>query len=720
MAKTAPAELTELASRYGIQPSYLDVANRRQDASPETLLSVLKLLGAPLERMEDAAEALQSHRRQSWHTIAPPVSVAWDGKAAIPLRVPEPQLTSAYQCRLDLEQGEPLRQEGRVAELPTRRGRDVEGVHHVIKRLRLAQRLPLGYHRMTLEVAGQTLETTIISAPQRAYVGHRQVQPRRWGVFLPLYALHRQSSWGGGDFSDLEALMSWVASRGGNLVATLPMLDSPSAENISPYAPTSRLFWNDFYVDVGRIPELARSEAARRLIAEPDFQQEVQSLRREPMVDYRRQMSLKRRVLEILADDFFRQPSERQAELEQYLGENPEAETYARFRAAADKQPGPWPTWPEPLRSGRIAPADYDEPAYRRHLYAQWQAAQQFQAASRRARELKLSWYLDYPLGVSGDGYDAWRHQALFVRGASGGAPPDAFFTRGQDWGFPPLDPEAIRRDRYGYVIAALRQHLRYAGALRMDHVMSFYRLYWVPQGMAAKDGVYVHYPMDELFGVLTLESHRHQAEMVGENLGTVPPEVDAALTLHGVDGLYVVQYELKPGAAGTLRPIPAGSVAGLNTHDMPTFATFWSGLDIDDRMDLGLLDAAAASRQRDTRADMRAALIRLLESQQFVEDGVTNTESVLEACLSLLARSPAAVVLVGLEDLWAETQPQNTPGTLDQRPNWQRKTKLSFEEFIEFPAVRRILDRVARERSAIGSHPPAAGDQQTTPGSSS
>jgi 4-alpha-glucanotransferase len=416
-------------------------------------------------------------------------------------------------------------------------------------------------------------------------------------------------------------------------------------------------------------------------------------------------MALQRRVLEILADHFFREPSERQAALDGYLAENPEAESYARFRAAADRQPGPWPTWPEPLRSGRIAPADYDEQICRRHLYAQWQAAEQFQAAARRARELKLVWYLDYPLGVSGDGYDVWRRPELFVRGASGGAPPDSFFTRGQDWGFPPLHPEAIRRDHYRYLIASLGQHLRYAGALRIDHVMSYYRLYWVPQGMPAKDGVYVRYPMDELFGVLTLESHRHRAEVVGENLGTVPPEVDAALAQHGVDGMYVVQYELQPEPARALRPVPAGSVAGLNTHDMPAFATFWSGLDIDDRMDLGLIDAAAASPQRDTRAAMRVALIKLLESEGLLKDGLTNTESVLEASLTLLARSPAAVVLVGLEDLWGETQPQNTPGTLHERANWQRKTKLRFEEFIEFPAVRRILDRVAAARVAAGAN---------------
>ncbi len=699
MTRTTPADLSELASRYGIQPSYLDVAKNRQEASPETLLAVLKLLGAPLERMDDAAEALQAHRRQTWQAIVPPVSVAWDGKAAVPLRVPETQLSSTYRYRLDLEQGESLRQEGRLAELPTRRGRNLDGVHYVIKRLRLAERLPLGYHRMTLEAAGKTLETMIISSPQRAYAGHRQLQPRRWGVFLPLYALHRQSSWGGGDFSDLESLMSWVASRGGSLVATLPLLDSPSADSTSPYAPTSRLFWNDFYVDVARVPEVARYEAARQLLEQPDFQGEIQTLRREPMVDYRRQMILKRRVLDVLADHFFREPSERQAALEQYLGENPEAESYARFRAAADRQPGPWPTWPEPLRSGRIEPADYDERSYRRHLYAQWQAAQQLQAATRKARESKLAWYLDYPLGVSGEGYDARRHPELFVEGASGGAPPDSFFTRGQDWGFPPLHPQAIRRDHYRYLIAALRQHLRYASLLRIDHVMSFYRLYWVPRGMAANRGVYVRYPMDELFGVLALESHRHQAEVVGENLGTVPPEVDAALSQHGVDEMYVVQYELKPEAARALRPIPAASVASLNTHDMPAFATFWSGLDIDDRMDLGLIDAAAASLERDKRAAMRAAMIGLLKSEALLSDGVINTESVLEGCLTLLARSPAAVVLVGLEDLWGETQPQNTPGTLYERANWQRKTKLSFEEFIEYPAVRRILDRVAAAR---------------------
>jgi 4-alpha-glucanotransferase len=323
----------------------------------------------------------------------------------------------------------------------------------------------------------------------------------------------------------------------------------------------------------------------------------------------------------------------------------------------------------------------------------------QLRAVTDRARRLDLLWYLDFPLGVSGTGYDVWRERDVFVRDASGGAPPDAFFTKGQNWGFPPLHPERIREQGYGYLIAALRRHLEHARVLRFDHVMGLHRLYWIPQGMEASDGAYVGYPAKEWWAILALESHRYRAQIVGENLGTVPDAVNEAMARHRIQEMYVLQYEMNPERRHLLRPVPVHSIASLNTHDMPQFAAYWEGSDIDDRVDLGLLSADEAEEEHRGRAARRLKLIDVLRERGLLEPETVRSQAVLEACLSFLAASPAPMVIVNLEDLWQEKEPQNTPGTFRERPNWRRKTRYNLEEIRHLPAVLQVLGTVEKHR---------------------
>jgi 4-alpha-glucanotransferase len=205
--------------------------------------------------------------------------------------------------------------------------------------------------------------------------------------------------------------------------------------------------------------------------------------------------------------------------------------------------------------------------------------------------------YLDMPLGAHGDGYDVWRYRELFALGASGGAPPDPVFTQGQDWGFAPVHPQRSRERGHAYLRAYLRHHLRHAGMLRIDHVMGLHRLYWVPRGQPASQGAYVTYPAEEVYAMLSIESHRHQAVIVGEDLGTVPPEVSRSLKRHAVGGMFVAQYEFCLPPKPVLRPVPRNVVASLNTHDMPPFHAYWRGLDIEDRRALGLIKRSELPR---------------------------------------------------------------------------------------------------------------------------
>ena len=542
----------------------------------------------------------------------------------------------------------------------------------------------------------------IVSAPTRAFEAPTSEGKRPWGVFCPLYALHRETSMGAGDFSDLEALIDWTAGQGGGLVATLPMLasnfDGPSPI-ISPYSPTSRIYWNEFYLDLERIPELARSEAARSLLASEEATSEVADLKASELVDYGRQMRLKRRVLEHLAGEL-EGDDERLGAFREFLSRNPEVESYAFFQAAGEKLGRDWRTWPgdtRPRTARGIGTSTSG--AYRYHLYAQWQADEQLRALAK-ARERGLTWYLDYPIGVDFNSFDVWTHRDVFATGASVGCPPDPVFTRGQNWGFAPLHPDRLRESGYAYLIACLRAHFQYANALRIDHVMGLHRLFWIPQGAEAKDGAFVSTPAEEIYAILSVESHRHSAWLVGEDLGTVPPEVEGAMRRHNVRGMYVVQYEVRPDADRPLREPPESTIASVNTHDMPPFAAFWSGLDLDDRKDLGLMTVETLVREWQVRVEQCSALIRFLRSERVLAKEADDAGSVLRALWRWLAASPSSVLLLNLEDLWLETESQNTPNTYDERPNWRRKLRRSFEEFTRDPTVLAILKEVDELRA--------------------
>jgi len=603
-------ELFQLARLYGIQPSYLDMTKQRREADPEALLLVLRAMGAGVEKFGDVSEALARRKDELRKRTVEPVMVAWDGKLG-------------------------------------------------------SRKFEFGYHRA--EVQGQ--EVFVISAPRRAHLSSQ----KHWGIFAPIYALHSKRNPSAGDLTDFEHLMDWENQLGGSVAATLPLLGAFLDEPFepSPYSPATRLFWNEFYIDVERVPEFARTEPGK-------------PPRRTKLVDYRGVMTYKRGILEELALQFFSQPSsQRLHAFKKFVKENKHLESYAEFRAVTDRQRKGWTGWPAALRNAKLSRAHYDERTKKYHLYAQWIIQEQLGRLADKARRRGQALYLDVPLGLHPDSYDVWRYREFFVPHVTGGAPPDPVFTKGQNWGFPPMNPEAMRLNRYEYVIAFLRNHFRCARLIRIDHVMGLHRLYWIPEGFTGDKGVYVEYPADELYAILCLESHRYKAGIVGENLGTVPPAVNRALAKHDVHQMYVVQYEImadpdKP----KLRPVPGKSVASLNTHDMPPFEAFLKGHDIADRLDLGFLDEKTAKKERKQRVAMKRKLRSFIYATNF------------------LAKSMAEIVLVNIEDLWQETLPQNVPATNKERPNWRRRMRPSIEQIRKMSGVAEVLADVFAHRS--------------------
>ena len=691
--------LQELARVYGIETAYRDMNSRIQKAGVESLLAVLRAMGAPVRSLDDVPAALVNRRMALWRRMVEPVKVVWGGNPeALRLRLPQESASGSVNYDVELESGEVTSRSCDIVELPTEEASEIEGKPYVVKSLPIPGPLPFGYHKARVEVGSEVVETVLICSPSKAYSAAEKPDRRFWGLFLPMYALRSGGSFDGGDFSDLRDLISWVCQLGGSVVATLPFLATFLDEPFdpSPYAPVSRLFWNEFYIDVTTVPELEVCPAARSVLESAGFRKEIEELRSMPYVDYRRQMALKRKVLEELAGCLLGGPSLRRDDFHRYLESTPRLEDYAKFRASCESSRNPWTKWPEPMRQGRLSGTDYCENAKHYHEYVQWVANQQLEELSGVACNGGLGLYLDLPLGVHPDGYDVWKVNGVFVKELATGAPPDIIFTGGQNWGFPPLHPDEIRKQGYRYVIDYLRHHMRMAGVLRVDHVMGLHHLFCIPDGMSAADGVYVQYSAEELYAIFCLESHRNKCLVVGENLGTVPPYVNEAMNTHGLHSMYVTQYELTHDPEQALSDAPSNAVASLNTHDMFPFAAYWQDLDIEERVKIGFLDESSAREEIQNRQGLKEALVSFLRARGWLSgEGSADADEVLRACLAFLAAGPPRIVLANLEDLWLETAPQNIPGTTTQNPNWRRKARLGFDEFSRMPEVVEFLKRI-------------------------
>jgi 4-alpha-glucanotransferase len=302
--------------------------------------------------------------------------------------------------------------------------------------------------------------------------------------------------------------------------------------------------------------------------------------------------------------------------------------------------------------------------------------------------------YLDLPVGVHPDGYDVWRRPELFAEGVCNGAPPDLLFKGGQNWGFPPMIPSAMLKNRFEYFIQSIRKLMEVCSILRLDHVMGLHRIYWIPVGISAREGTYVEYPARALYAILSLESHRTKTVIYGEDLGTVPERVGETMDRHRFGRMFVVQLFVRDDEKKPFPEIMANSLVSLNTHDTPTFSGYWHGRDIDDQVVLGLIDPQEEAEARRYRAGICRNLSRFFEASETAsrDDPLF---SILHASLKYLCQSRAGLVLINLEDLWLEENPQNVPGTSVERPSWRRPARYRLESLKQLPEVVHVLGQV-------------------------
>ena len=684
------SQLRELARRVGILDEYVDMSGKRvvrtSDDTREALLAIMGM-DAPTEDAARGWLAELDHEADS-ELVAPVRVVERDDPSARHIRVqlPADARTALVKITVTEEAGHVWKTSARVR----RRGA-----------LELPTRLPYGYHHVVAVATGGLrdirAEQALIVVPARCVTPDMLFHGGRMGIVANLYATRREHDWGVGDLTTLLSLVEWSGVRGASFVGVNPLHALYNrGMDISPYSPVTRLFRNPLYIDVEAVPELAHSEAARALLASDAARREIARLRALPLVDYDGAIELKMRVLAALHETFRARTGHggegRGREYVDFVRlRDPELSRYATWMAIAESSRTPdWRQWPAALqRPDGDAVAAFREANAQRvdlHRWLQFEMHRQLGDVATRARTLgmEIGVYQDLAIGTSGGGSDTWTYPDLFLAGACIGAPPDPYSSVGQNWGLPPMHPRAMRRQSYRYWIQLLRRGFEHAGALRIDHVMGLFRAFWIPDGASGKDGAYVRFPSGDLLGILALESVRHDALVVGEDLGVVPREVPPALRKWGILSSRVLYFERDRRGFRPAKRYPPLSLATANTHDMAPIAGFWSERDIELRREVGLVSdpkdvkSARAERQAD-----KASLLRLLkipappsfDARHFVR-------TLTGAIHAFLCSSPAKLVGLSFDDLIAEEEPVNVPGVgPDRYPSWRRRTRMTVEE---------------------------------------
>jgi 4-alpha-glucanotransferase len=654
---------------------------------------------------------------REWSTPLPPTFVVSESvePREFPLSIPSEAAQRSASVQIRWEDGSRAKYELRLEELGESARAEFREQSYVRKRAPLPAKLPLGYHEVQVNVrlaSRKSLQAAmrLIVCPDRAYIPPELAgEGKTAGIAASLYGVRSARNWGCGDFTDLRTLIDWVTDDiGASFIALNPLhaIHNRQPYNTSPYLPNSTFYKNLIYVDVERIEDFQASRRARTLLASPGIQSEIEELRAAPFVEYERVQKLKMEFLRLAFDTFLKKSkdkSPRAAEFQKYCeNEDDLLDLYATYCALDEwiHEQHPdiwiWTDWPEEYRDPESkavrAFARRRQRAISFFKYVQWQAELQLAETQRYAKERGLSIGLYHDLALATDRYgsDLWAHRPFFAAKCRVGSPPDDFSPNGQDWGFPPPNAEHHRETGYRLFVKSIRQNCQHGGALRIDHVMRFFRLFWIPDGMDPAQGAYVKDHHEDLVRILALESVRHKVVIVGEDLGTVQPSVREALKRFGILSYRLLYFEKRDDKQFRLPDeYPHQALVSATTHDLPTLAGFWLNRDIEARRNAGILNDDTYHAQLADRAREKQKMLDLLFRLGLLPDWFSRnaaevhelTGELHNAFVGFLASTRSMLMALNQEDLLKETEQQNLPGTTSEYPNWRRKMKFTVEE---------------------------------------
>ena len=585
---------------------------------------------------------------------------------------------TAQPLRLSAAAGQPLRWEIRSAQKIA----EGEGTSDLL----ILPVLPNGIFQLRVTLARPGDERTetacLVVCRDRAYQGGETAPGRMWALAVQLYGVRSPRNWGCGDFSDLAALVDLAADVGAAGVGLNPLhaLFEDRAADASPYAPNSRLFLNPLYIDVDAIPEFPGLQAA-------GLEEEVERLRRRDIVDYDGVAKAKTRALNVAYEAFLRQGSiERRQAFDRFR--HASGSTLVRFGCfewLRRKFGHPWWEWPQAWRrvdDEKLAALRQSEAiSIGLFEFVQWLAHEQLDRCRARAseRRLPLGLYLDIAVGVRSDGFDAWCDQDAILAGMAVGAPPDALNTAGQNWGLAGFNPAGLEEQLFEPFRRMLKASMRYAGAIRLDHVLGLKRLYLVPHGVRASQGTYVRFPFEAMLAVAALSSQKYRCVVVGEDLGTIPENFRETLADWGIWTYQVMMFERS--GAGVFFPPQSyrqNALVSFGTHDIATFAGWRDHHDLAVKQALGM-DPGETGEQRHGALDaLRQALQQHgLETADFA------------AVARYLADTPSRLLVISVEDVLGVRDQVNLPGTTNEHPNWRRRLPVSLQDLKNQAALR-------------------------------
>ena len=680
-------QLEILASRAGLAVDWIDANGRPQKVTPAVLRSVLSGLGHPANTAQEIDASLLQLQEVQQTRHLPPLLTCDVGVGLDLAHYFEPQTP----CEIHLEDGSRINLK-----------LDDNAV--------LPGLVPVGYQHVSIDDQSFTLAV----APQRCYsVGDAvdSQNPRAWGLSVQLYSLRRPGDGGFGDTQALEDLARVAGERGADALAISPLhaMFSGDTQRYSPYSPSSRLFLNSLYAAPGAI---LGERALRTAIDATGLATELKHLEKLPLIDWPTAAEAKHRLLEALYEGFTHGEHPLHPDFSSFRHAGGEAlENHCRFEAIQETRARrgeslDWREWPEQWRDPRsTALAHFAEENSTRigyYAFCQWLIARSLERAQAAARGagMGIGLIADLAVGADGGGSQAWSRQDELLASLTVGAPPDILNRSGQGWGISAFSPEGLVRNGFRAFIEMLRANFAHAGGLRIDHVMGLQRLWVIPNDAPPSDGAYLYYPVDDLLRLLTLESHRHQAIVLGEDLGTVPEGLREKLIARSILGMRVLLFEQDNTHFKPILDWPDNALATTSTHDLPTLNGWWHGRDIDWSARLNLVDAPGEIEWRQHREREREGLRRVLseDPQNFREES-HETDQVLDAAVRFLGHTRAPLVLLPMEDALGIEQQANLPGTTDTHPNWSRRLPGDSEALLDDPDAARRLELLACAR---------------------
>ncbi|MGF1777449.1 4-alpha-glucanotransferase [Vibrio nomapromontoriensis] len=720
---TEQTALKQVAEMAKIADSYVSAWGSEAKVEDDIILRLLASLGYDTTNDETL---LKSAERKHKKEVLEPVLVVKDGDAIeVELNLGASARESDFSWRLETEQGEVL--EGYLQSQIVRDER-AEGGPLVFS---LPNDLAWGYHKLYLERKRRKTpyEMTLIRTPKACFKQSQIEQGKKlWGPSVQLYTLRTQHNWGIGDFGDLKQLVNDIAARGGDFVGLNPIhsLFPANPEGASPYSPSSRRWLNVLYIDVSSVPEFALSADAQQKVGSSEFQARLQKARDSHWVNYTEVAALKMSVLPLLFDQFKQRhldkQTERAAMFLDFVEQGGESLMHqAAFDAihaelhAADANVWGWPVFPEKYRrfenvgTQKFIAENLDK--VHLYMYLQWVADTQINEAQALAEEkgMAVGLYRDLAVGVADSGSETWADNGDLVMDASIGAPPDILGPLGQNWGLPPLNPQALHATAYDAYIKLLRANMKHCGSLRIDHVLGLLRLWWIPKGENATKGAYIYYPVADMLAILALESHRHQCSVIGEDLGTVPDEIVDILREAGVHSYKVFFFETaEDGGFISPKHYAEQSMSALCTHDMPTLRGFWHCDDLKMGQEIGLYpDEAQLKELFNDRLECKQGILDSVAWHGYLPEGVGRDASMVpmdtylsEALQLHLGAGSSTLLSVQLEDWLEMDKPVNIPGTVNEYPNWRRKLSMNLDEVFAKESVNRIAKSLSHVRS--------------------